>query len=204
MGLCVSKPLESYKSKLEKLNSSVVLDQKSHKITRVNGASLKSLGNALFFPVRKIIFPKFKRVFWPCVFITYRIKRCRVSRSSCRTLRAEEAKSANFRTRRQTWRSFWTVWIQLKFRSIFAFFNWRATKSRRRWRTRWSEACEWESSRMRITWTATVQIYESWTNSEVRAKGFSLIIKGGFKSDATKESEAKGAERSRTCTINFA
>ena len=57
MGLCVSKPLESYKSKLEKLNSSVVLDQKSHKITRVNGASLKSLGNALFFPVRKLFFP---------------------------------------------------------------------------------------------------------------------------------------------------
>ena len=63
MGLCVSKALESYKSKLVKLNSSVVLDQKSHKFTRVNGASLKSLGNALFFPVRKIIFPKFKRVF---------------------------------------------------------------------------------------------------------------------------------------------
>jgi len=53
MGLCASKPIEStsYKSKLEKTNSTVVLDSKSHKITRVNGASLKSLGNALFFPV---------------------------------------------------------------------------------------------------------------------------------------------------------
>ena len=53
MGLCVSKAIEStsHKSKLEKTNSTVILDSKSHKITRVNGASLKSLGNALFFPV---------------------------------------------------------------------------------------------------------------------------------------------------------
>ena len=53
MGLCVSKPLEStsYKSKLEKTNSFVVQDKQSQKITRVNGESLKSLGNALFFPV---------------------------------------------------------------------------------------------------------------------------------------------------------
>lgn len=60
MGLCVSKPMESStestkttrntKSKLTKSNSSVVQDPRSHKITRVNGASIKSLGNALFFP----------------------------------------------------------------------------------------------------------------------------------------------------------
>ena len=51
MGLCASKPTVG-RSKYAKSKSAVVRDARSGKLTRVNGGSLKALGNALFFPVR--------------------------------------------------------------------------------------------------------------------------------------------------------
>ena len=51
MGLCASKPTVG-RSKYAKSNSAVVRDARSGKLTRVNGGSLKALGNALFFPGR--------------------------------------------------------------------------------------------------------------------------------------------------------
>jgi len=65
MGLCASKPTTTVgRSKYTKSNSAVVRDARSGKLTRVNGGSLKALGNALFFPVR---FRSF-RVFVPRSF----------------------------------------------------------------------------------------------------------------------------------------